>query len=347
MWRSIRPIVSRPLRIQSRLLSKAAKEDKETPKVSIAPKKKHEPKGKQDVKPAQATANPAPVAGGTTSNSSSKMDPYVRDIALYIGTATTFLLGAAAYKNYLTDDSLEMDVFVQAKYLATRNKTVIDITGLPTEIEKSVEKVADDATEVPGKMILGGAKGKATIEYVAHRDIKDETGKHVFITLDLITEDNERQSLLRNNPRVPKTPEEEAAIKAQRQEELKVLGSSLVLPGLGFFAAGCVAAYMVLRILRNRPSYVIQLALDRINATPRVADALGAPVKTNKNVYVGSITDTFAAFESKITGPKGEGTMKVQAMRPKEENAVWQFSHLSLDVQGRSKRINLLEKEMK
>ncbi|ETW02043.1 hypothetical protein H310_05660 [Aphanomyces invadans] len=276
------------------------------------------------------------------------MDPYVRDIAIYIIAATTVLLGAAGYKNYIEDHSLENDVFAQAKYFATRNKAVIDLTGLPTDVQKFVEPIADDAATAHGKIVLGGAKGKATIEYVALIHVKDESGKHVFSSFDLISNGNERMSLLTDNPRAPKTPEEEAAIKEQRQGELKELGTNLVLPGVGFFAAGCVAAYMMLRIIRNRPSYVIQLALDRVNTASRVTEILGTPIKqTNKNVYHGSITDHFAAFDAKVAGPKGAATMKVHAMRGKTPDAAWQFSQLSLDIQGRAKRVNLLEQERK
>ncbi|RHY26031.1 hypothetical protein DYB32_007923 [Aphanomyces invadans] len=155
-------------------------------------------------------------------------------------------------------------------------------------------------------------RGKATIEYVALIHVKDESGKHVFSSFDLISNGNERMSLLTDNPRAPKTPEEEAAIKEQRQGELKELGTNLVLPGVGFFAAGCVAAYMMLRIIRNRPSYVIQ-----VRTSPSGKERLCA------------------------------ATMKVHAMRGKTPDAAWQFSQLSLDIQGRAKRVNLLEQERK
>ncbi|KAF0689537.1 Aste57867_19040 [Aphanomyces stellatus] len=360
MWRivaGLRPTSAAGKASAHRLFSaKPVKGGSHGKKHGPKPDKKHAKATAESAKTTHAEAKPSTkVAAITAADASSKLDPYVRDIAIYIGTASLFLLGAATYKNYISDDSIEMDVFVQAKYLASRNKTVIDLTGLPTVVEKTVEKVEDDATTVPGKLVLGGVKGKVTIEYVAHRDIKDESGKHVFVSLDLIQHHDdddgtkaERISLLHDNPRAPKSPEEEAQIKEKRQGELLELGSNLVLPGIGFFAGGCVAAYMMLRILRNRPSYVIQLAVDRLNTAPRVVEIVGSPIKTNKNVYVGSISDHFAAFESKVSGPKGEGTMKVQAMRPKTgDDAPWQFTQLSLDVQGRSKRINLLDKEMK
>ncbi|ETV76776.1 hypothetical protein H257_09233 [Aphanomyces astaci] len=361
MWRRlIKPSTSAPelrkLAAPSRYFSgkapdaaalQASKTQSIAPKKQIDVKKK-KPRSPGKSKTAPLTAATTQPAIATGEASSSAMDPHVRDIAIYVAAATAVLMGAAGYKNYIEDHSLENDIFSQAKYFATRNKAVIDLTGLPTDIQKLVDPIAaDDATEVHGTIVLGGVKGTATIEYVALVHVKDEHGKHVFTTFDLI-QSNERLSLLVDNPRAPKTPEEEAEIKAQRQGELKELGSNLVLPGIGFFAAGCVAAYMVLRIIRNRPSYVIQLALDRINTAARITEILGTPIKqTNKNIYHGSITEHFAAFESKVAGPKGEGTMKVQALRAKTADAPWQFNQLSLDIQGRAKRVNLLDQERK
>ncbi|RHY06833.1 hypothetical protein DYB25_005900 [Aphanomyces astaci] len=267
---------------------------------SIAPKKqidvkKKKPRSPGKSKTAPLTAATTQPAIATGEASSSAMDPHVRDIAIYVAAATAVLMGAAGYKNYIEDHSLENDIFSQAKYFATRNKAVIDLTGLPTDIQKLVDPIAaDDATEVHGTIVLGGVKCVPL----------DEHGKHVFTTFDLI-QSNERLSLLVDNPRAPKTPEEEAEIKAQRQGELKELGSNLVLP-------------------------------------------VCTPIKqTNKNIYHGSITEHFAAFESKVAGPKGEGTMKVQALRAKTADAPWQFNQLSLDIQGRAKRVNLLDQERK
>ncbi|RHZ11573.1 hypothetical protein DYB26_014807, partial [Aphanomyces astaci] len=192
---------------------------------SIAPKKqidvkKKKPRSPGKSKTAPLTAATTQPAIATGEASSSAMDPHVRDIAIYVAAATAVLMGAAGYKNYIEDHSLENDIFSQAKYFATRNKAVIDLTGLPTDIQKLVDPIAaDDATEVHGTIVLGGVKCVPL----------DEHGKHVFTTFDLI-QSNERLSLLVDNPRAPKTPEEEAEIKAQRQGELKELGSNLVLP---------------------------------------------------------------------------------------------------------------------
>ncbi|OQR94285.1 hypothetical protein ACHHYP_01532 [Achlya hypogyna] len=280
---------------------------------------------------ANAAAKETPVV-----EKSAGMDPYVRDIGVYMISAATLLLGTAYYKNMTEDDSLETLVFLQAKHTAIRNKVVIDVTGLPTTIDMLPDPVPE-----------GSTMGDATVEYTADAGELDDKGKYKIHRLDLIQRDGTVVSLLTPQPKAVLTEAEDAEVKEQRKDELKALVSKLAIPALMCFGVGCTAGYFILRILKNRPAYIIQAcdaSLRQPQLTSRVVkDFLGHPIKTNKNTYVGSITDTFAKFESVCKGPKGEGTMYVQAVRPNTPNAIWEFTHLSMGVKGRAKKINILD----
>ncbi|OQS07956.1 hypothetical protein THRCLA_00062 [Thraustotheca clavata] len=297
-------------------------------------------------KSTKANVNKEAVAA-VVEEKSAGMDPYVRDIGFYIITAVSLLGGVAYYKNLTEDASPATVAFLQAKHSAIRNKVVIDITGLPTDIKMLPDSVENGSKIYSGKIALRGEKGSAEVKYVADTSEKDDNGKYKLLLLDLISTDDKPVSLLKPQRKAELTPTDQEAIKEQRVDELKALVSKLALPALFCFGVGCTVGYFILRILKNRPSYIIQLGLDQVNQVPRVKEFLGHPVKTNKNTYVGSITDTFAKFESVCKGPKeistlGEGTMYVQAIRPKTSDGVWEFTHLSMGIKGRAKKITIL-----
>ncbi|KDO24838.1 hypothetical protein SPRG_09671 [Saprolegnia parasitica CBS 223.65] len=285
----------------------------------------------------------APVAKEAAVEKSAGLDPYVRDIGFYMITAATLLVGTSYYKSMNEDDSTETLVFLQAKHTAIRNKVVIDITGLPTKVEMLPDAVQDGATIYSGTIGLEGERGKTVVHYTADASVTDENGKYALRRLDLIQADGSVVSLLKPQPTVVLTDAEDAQVKEQRKGELKALISKLALPALLCFGVGCTAGYVMLRILKNRPSYIIQMGLDRVNQVPKVKDFLGHPIKTNKNTYVGAISDTSAKFESVCKGPKGEGTMYVQATRPNTASGAWEFTHLSMGIKGRAKKITIVE----
>jgi YD repeat-containing protein len=95
--------------------------------------------------------------------------------------------------------------------------------------------------------------------------------------------------------------------------------------------------------LALRESSVVREAVSRINDNPRVAAALGHPVRPGSSVSGNMTHDetgwTEAFLWIPLSGPKGEGTLYVRAGRG---SGAWSFSNLELRVSG-DQSMNLLD----
>jgi hypothetical protein len=92
-----------------------------------------------------------------------------------------------------------------------------------------------------------------------------------------------------------------------------------------------------------RSSYPYKVALERANASAEVADRIGKPLTVGWLIsgsinYRGQAAD--AAFSIPITGPKGKGTIVVQAKKRANQ---WTFQTLEVDVVGDDRAIPLIE----
>lgn len=155
-----------------------------------------------------------------------------------------------------------------------------------------------------------------------------------------------------------------AAVATQQKSES--FGKKLVVPAVGGVVIGGISAFFVIRIMRNRPSYVHKLVLDHVNNSEAARTLLGHPIKCNRKDYVGSLTQQAANYTISCHGPKGDGTLIVKAFKSEEDAAreeseagpvevlttpgtAWKFSTLVLAVKRNSsqraknsKMINLL-----
>lgn len=92
-----------------------------------------------------------------------------------------------------------------------------------------------------------------------------------------------------------------------------------------------------------RSSYPYKVALERANASAEVADRIGKPLTVGWLVsgsvnYRGQEGD--AAFNIPIAGPKGKGTIVVQAKKHANQ---WTFQTLEVDVDGVDRAIPLID----
>lgn len=135
---------------------------------------------------------------------------------------------------------------------------------------------------------------------------------------------------------------------------------------IGGVVLGGISSFFVIRILRNRPSYVHKLVLDHVNNHDVARSLLGHPIKSNRKEYVGSLTQSTANYTIACSGPKGNGTLIVKAFKDEKDaeheestagpieimttpGTAWKFSTLVLSVKRNSsqraknsKMINLL-----
>lgn len=109
----------------------------------------------------------------------------------------------------------------------------------------------------------------------------------------------------------------------------------------------CVAAFVfgMLSLLGSmfRSSYPYKVALERANASAEVADRIGKPLTVGRFIsgslnYRGQEAD--AAFSIPIAGPKGKGTIVVEA---KKRANHWTFQTLEVDIDGEDRAIPLTE----
>ena len=110
--------------------------------------------------------------------------------------------------------------------------------------------------------------------------------------------------------------------------------------------AGFVFAIMsaILGVLKSSDAY--QHALSRARENPAVVSALGAPIKEGYFTS-GNISVSGASGEAKlaipISGPKGEGTIYVEARKSAGE---WTYSVLVVRIEQTKQQINLLQEKV-
>lgn len=132
-------------------------------------------------------------------------------------------------------------------------------------------------------------------------------------------------------------------------QKAETLGKKLAFPVIGGVVIGGISSFFLIRILRNRPSYVHKLVLDRVNNSEAACALLGHPIKSNRKDYVGALTHETANYRISCRGPKGEGTLIVKAFKDETQaqreareatagellttpGTAWKFSTLVLSV---------------
>ncbi|MCB9948279.1 MAG: hypothetical protein H6842_10680 [Rhodospirillaceae bacterium] len=106
----------------------------------------------------------------------------------------------------------------------------------------------------------------------------------------------------------------------------------LVIPPAVYFGVGAT--------FRNLEAY--RLAMDRLRSHPEALDYLGEPIEAGRWVS-GSFRTSgeagSAALSVPVSGPRGEGTMRLAAAR---QNGQWQLHVLTLSLDGSDRQVDLL-----
>jgi hypothetical protein len=107
-------------------------------------------------------------------------------------------------------------------------------------------------------------------------------------------------------------------------------------------AVGVVAAFIFFIFGTIKSSDVYQQALARAKSNPDVVRELGEPIET-RFLMSGSIN---------VSGDSGNAEMKIPVYGPKKSGAInavavkrqgqWDFSALEVEIEGETKRVNLL-----
>ncbi|HXU32753.1 MAG TPA: cytochrome c oxidase assembly factor Coa1 family protein [Thermoanaerobaculia bacterium] len=107
---------------------------------------------------------------------------------------------------------------------------------------------------------------------------------------------------------------------------------------------GCVGSIFMVATTAMKSSDVYKDALVKASADPAVVEALGTPLTTGFFTS-GSINTSGpsgdAAFSIPLSGPKGKGTIQLEA---KKSGGEWTYSTLVVEVKNPPQRIDLLAK---
>jgi hypothetical protein len=119
------------------------------------------------------------------------------------------------------------------------------------------------------------------------------------------------------------------------------------LPALGALGLSLFAAFVLLAVsalfgmMKSSDAY--RLALQRVQASPAAAAALGAPIQEGwlvmGNIEVNGPSGA-ANLQIPVSGPAGEGDVFVEATK---SAGAWNFQTLVLQLDADGKRIDLLE----
>ncbi len=105
---------------------------------------------------------------------------------------------------------------------------------------------------------------------------------------------------------------------------------------------GCVASIFFVATTAMKSSDVYKDALVKAQSNPAVVEALGSPITTGFFTG-GSINSSGpsgdAAFSIPLSGPKGKGTIQLEA---KKSGGEWTYSTLVVDIENPEQRIDLL-----
>lgn len=103
----------------------------------------------------------------------------------------------------------------------------------------------------------------------------------------------------------------------------------LAMVGLFFLAMGWL-----------KDSEVFRLSLERLQANADAVEMIGTPVKTGfpSGSFDEQGTGGSASFSYTVTGPKGKGTVYVEATR---DMGQWQIDRMALEEDGTGRRIDL------
>lgn len=105
---------------------------------------------------------------------------------------------------------------------------------------------------------------------------------------------------------------------------------------------GCVASIFMVATTAMKSSDVYKDALLQAQSNSEVVEALGSPITAG--YFTGGSINTNgpsgdAAFSIPLSGPKGKGTIQLEA---KKSGGEWTYSTLVVDIENPKKRIDLL-----
>ena len=105
-------------------------------------------------------------------------------------------------------------------------------------------------------------------------------------------------------------------------------------------AGGAGLLFLVFGLIKSSDAY--QISLREIRRSPAVVERLGEPVQegwyVTGNVNVSNDSGT-ADVAYPVSGPKGSGTVHVEAFKKRGE---WTITYLALEMEGDGKRLELV-----
>ncbi len=105
---------------------------------------------------------------------------------------------------------------------------------------------------------------------------------------------------------------------------------------------GCIASIFMVATTAMKSSDVYKDALVKAQENPAVVEALGSPITagyfTNGSINSSGPTGE-AAFSIPLSGPKGKGTIQLEA---KKSGGEWTYSALVVDIANPKQRIDLM-----
>ncbi|TYZ54050.1 hypothetical protein PybrP1_004122, partial [[Pythium] brassicae (nom. inval.)] len=265
----------------------------------------------------------------SAANSEQGVSPSLKIIGVYVGVSLAVMASIARYKNRDAAEEEGVRVYNMAKRAVVKDRRFFEAIGYPKDFEiirlgrqsedASVSVESDSPADAgEGSFRVSGDKGTAVVTYKqgpaptpadADAEKEAEASKSDHVTFDLLhvqLEDGRAFSALDSYLK-------KAAVAEQQKSE--TLGKKMALPMVGGVVIGGLAAFFVIRILRNRPSYVHKLALDCVNNSEAARALLGHPITSNRKDYVGALTHAAANYSISCRGPKAEGTLIVKAFK--------------------------------
>ena len=119
------------------------------------------------------------------------------------------------------------------------------------------------------------------------------------------------------------------------QRNWGLAGIGVVVVFVGLMVAGVGVAFIA---LRNSEAYTI--GVSKVESNRESVAALGTPISTG--MPSGNISTTgpsgFANISFSVTGPKGKGTVYVDAVK---DTGQWKAKRVELEIEGSGKRIDL------
>jgi len=162
---------------------------------------------------------------------------------------------------------------------------------------------------------------------IVQAEVQEDKWEYENIYVDI--KDTNKRYILGNNGEhtCSEMPIKETSMFQYTPKRLLFYGIGLMLPILS-----------IVFLVRAQNRYaVVQLVRRSLSQSEHLKQILGSPIKSGKS-FEGEVTKTYASFVLRLTGPNGEGELKIQSIKT---NHKWILSSSVLRIPGREKGITI------